>query len=128
MRGFLLCVLFFFSGELFHPRIAVDLDARRAALKDLIGVETGNDHHGGELEHEGGQTGNGEDDAPYADKVVDEDEFRVAAAADDTRGHGHLVGGTEARHAEDREEIQGQLVGLAQVPIRLLLLPLSPCL
>ena len=99
------------SRQLLHPPIPIDLDTGSAALEYLVGVEAGNDHHGRELEHEGRQKGHGDHDAPDADKIVDHHEFRITAAADDPRGHRHLVGGAKARHAKDENEIQGHLAG-----------------
>ena len=102
--------------QLLHPPIPIHLDARCAAFEDLIGVEAGNDGHGGPFEDEGGQQRHGDHDAPNTDKIIDENEFGIAAAADDTGCHGHLVGSSEARYAEDGDEVQRHAAGfLGQV-------------
>ena len=92
--------------------ITIHLNERRAALEDLVGVEAGDDHRGRPPKDEGRQQGQGDHDAPNADEIVDHDELRVAAAADDTRGHRHLIGRAKPRHAKDQKEIQGHPVGL----------------
>ena len=72
------------SRQLFHPRVPITLDPRREAFEYLIGIETGNDRHRWEFEHESRQKGHGNDNPPNTDEIIDQHEFGITAAADNS--------------------------------------------
>ena len=86
-------------GKVFHPIVAVDLYSGDEAFEDLVAFEAGEYRPRGRTQGRGDE-GGGQNDEKDEDKVVFENEARVASAFDSAEKTGALIAGADHAHRD----------------------------